>query len=235
MRNDEETYNEFKVDIGFRVKCVYTKEDKKNVIVGDIVNVNNNALYITGFDENRNLVSVVIAKKDILNIRRTRLKAEVGVGLDKYITEEIGKRELVVTDFVRMVTNRLKLYPNQTMAVGDLFFTIEILTTVGVDHYKFNFTDDSITNMLQIKREMINNGVKISSSTLEKLEEYFKVLTIYDFSDHKDDNKELVALKLILYFEADKASVNYTEGSLNDVLKLINHLLVKVKTIRYPK
>lgn len=146
--------------------------------MGDILNVNNDALYITGFDENRNLVSVFIAKKDILNIRRTRLKAEVGMGLDKYITEEIGKRELVVTYFVRMVTNSLKLYSNQKMAVGDLFFTIEILTNVGVVHYKFNFTDEPITNMMQIKREMKTNGVKISSSTIERLEEYFKVLTI---------------------------------------------------------
>ena len=54
MRNDEETYNEFNVNIGFRVKCVYKNGYNHNVIIGDIVNVNNDSLYITGYDENKN-------------------------------------------------------------------------------------------------------------------------------------------------------------------------------------
>lgn len=238
MRNDEETYNEFKVDIGFRVKCVYKYAYNHNVIIGDIVNVNNNSLYITGYDENRELLSVVIEKKNIVNIRRTRLKIETGTILDTYISEVVGKRELLVTDFVRMVTSRLKLYPNEKLTVGDLFFTIEILTTVGLDRDKFNFTDDIATNMQQIKNEIKNAGTIIRVPTLRKLEKYFKVITIYDFEDQKDANvesTEKVDLKLILYFEADKENVNYTEGSLPEVIKLINHFLVPVRIVRYPK
>ena len=137
-----------------------------------------------------------------------------------------------------MVTSRLKLYPNEKLAVGDLFFTIEILTTVGVDQDKFNFTDDITTNMQQIKKEIKNAGPIIRMPTIRKLEKYFKVLTIYDFEDQKDENvesTEKVDLKLILYFEADKENVNYTEGSLPEVIKLINHFLVPVRIVRYPK
>ena len=64
------------------------------------------------------------------------------------------------------------------------------------------------------------------------------MLTIYDFEDQKDANvesTEKVDLKLILYFEADKENVNYTEGSLPEVIKLINHFLVPVRIVRYPK